>query len=89
MLIDQRGRSFEIVDRAEFEQAVLDGLVSEREASHAEAHLQELLAIVRKGKLLAWLDSVCPFGPSPAPDALPMVRTAITTVVAEETRPSW
>jgi hypothetical protein len=81
--------TYEVVDRAGFEKAVRDGLVSEREAAHAEANLQELLAIVRQDKLPAWLDAVCPFGPSAARAALPVVRTPITPVVAKVTRPSW
>jgi hypothetical protein len=89
VLVDQSGRTYDVIDRAEFAQAVLDGVVSGHEASQAEAHLQDLVAIVRDGQLLSWLDSVCPFGPSAAPDALPMVRTAITPVVAAVTRPSW
>lgn len=74
VLVDVTGRSWQVVDRDEFVQAVREGLVSEREASYAEAHPAALLEMVSSGELLAWLHALCPFAPSSAPFALPMVR---------------
>ena len=89
VLVDCAGRRFDVTDREEFVVAVDDGLVSEREAEMAETHLEQLLQIVRRGDLLAWLDSHHPFGPTSAPASLPMARCPITATVAPGLRPSW
>jgi len=89
VLVDRPGRAFEVTDREEFHGAVEQGLVSSREAVAAEAHLAELLVLIRRGELLSWLERRCPFAPSSAPPALPVARSALAPVVAARTRPSW
>ena len=58
-------------DDEEFEEAIRRALISPAEAAGARHGLNELVALIERGDLLAFLAEVCPFGRSVAPPALP------------------
>lgn len=89
VLVDATGRSFDVTDRDQFVEAVAGGLVSEREAAEAERHLRDLVALIRQGGLIRWLDGQFGFGPTSPPPALPTARGPVTAHVAVGKRPSW
>jgi hypothetical protein len=78
-------------DNQEFEEAVRRALISPAEASGARHGLTELVELIQRGDLMAFLAEVCPFGRSVAPPALPETRVPLSQVpqVHRMVRPKW
>ena len=91
VLIRDDGVSYRVEDGDSFRQAVERGLLSEGEARHATAGLRELVALIERGELVAFLSDVFPFQPSTAPAARPMqlVPSANAPLVQPHHRPTW
>jgi Protein of unknown function (DUF402) len=91
VLVGADARTYDVVDEDEFEQAVAGELVSAGEAVGARRGLVRLTELIERGGLIAFLEAVCPFGPSPAGPALPMLRTPLAEVplVQPGRRPTW
>ncbi|HEY8790203.1 MAG TPA: hypothetical protein VIM10_13865 [Actinopolymorphaceae bacterium] len=75
----------------EFDEAISVGLLSAVEVEGARSGLERLVGLVVRGELLAFLDDACPFGPSTAGPALPMLRAPLVDlpVVQPGHRPTW
>ncbi len=82
-------RSIHVGDQDEFEEALSVGLVSPAEGEQARRGVAELVERVQAGTLLAWLDELCPFGPSKPPEAPPMRREEIPRRLLPEIRRTW
>jgi len=91
VLVRDDGRSYGVHDQAEFDAAIERGWLSRREADGARAGLQELTAMIDTGSLVPFLSRACPFGRTPAPEALPLQRVPVTDIPALQAglRPSW
>lgn len=82
-------RSIHVGDEDEFEQAVSVGLVSPAEGDKARRGVAELLELVEAGRLLPWLDELCPFGPCDPPEAPPMRREEVPRRLLPRLRRTW
>jgi hypothetical protein len=91
VLVRKDGRSSWIKDEDDLAQAAASGLISRHEFASARAGLDRLTTLIDAGALLAFLEAACPFGPSHAPDALPMTRLPLADVpqVQPERRWTW
>lgn len=82
-------RSIHVGDEDEFAQAMSVGMVSPAEGGHARRGMVELLKLVEAGRLLPWLDELCPFGPCDPPEAPPMRREEVPRRLLPELRRTW
>ena len=91
VLVREDGVSYRVEDARGFRRAVERGLLSEREARHATAGLRELVALIERGGLVAFLSDAVPFQPSTAPAARPvrLVPVASQPLVQPHRRPTW
>lgn len=91
VLVRMDGRSSWVKDEHELAHAAEARLVSRHEFASARAGLDRLTTLIDAGALLAFLEAACPFGPSHAPDALPMTRLPLADVpqVQPERRWTW
>lgn len=91
VLVRADGQTHEVIDEDEFDAAVRSGLVSAGEADSARRGLDRLLGLIERNELLAFLERICPVGPSTAGSALPMRRTPIIDVplIRPGHRPTW
>jgi len=92
VLVRKDGVSHEAVDLDEFDQAVVNGLVSKKEAGHARSRLDRLVALINDGELFAFLNAACPFGPSTAEANVDRgcgLRLDSVPAVQPDWRPTW
>jgi hypothetical protein len=91
VLVRRDARTCAAYDDEEFEEAVRRALISPGEASGARRGLTELVELIERGDLLAFLAEVCPFGRSLAPPALPERRVSLPQVpqVHRTVRATW
>lgn len=91
VLVRADGLSYRVVDTSSFGRAVKEGLLSKREARYARTGLRELVALIERGRLIAFLSDIFPFEPSTAPRAIPMRRVPATgkPLVEAHQRPTW
>jgi hypothetical protein len=91
VLVRRDARTCAATGDEEFEDAVGRALISPTEAFGARHGLTELVELIERGDLLAFLADVCPFGRSAAPPALPERRVSLSDVpqVHRTVRPTW
>jgi protein associated with RNAse G/E len=91
VLVRQDGVNHEVVDLDEFDQAIADRQISQNEAMHVRSGLARLVALINSGDLYAFLNGVCPFGPSTAESMLPVLRASLDSLPAVQPgrRPTW
>lgn len=91
VLVKEDGVGRDVKDLAELDEALVDGLVSAYEAANARRGLDRLLTLIDAGELVAFLDDVCPFGPSRAAPAVPVERVPLAAVpdLQPGRRPTW
>jgi hypothetical protein len=91
VLVRNDGRTYRAYERAAVGAAVDRGWLSRREADGALAGLHELVGLIEGGELVPFLSRACPFGRTPAPEALPAQRVPLTDIPALHPglRPSW
>jgi hypothetical protein len=91
VLVRADGVSYRVCDLAEFRQARDQGLILPDEARGAEQGLAELIAIIERGELLAFLARACPVGPLSPPDAPPPGRAPLSEapLLSLESRAAW
>jgi hypothetical protein len=80
VLVRADGVTHHVKDLAALEEATADGSVSASEAANARRGLDRLLRLTSTGKLVPFLEEVCPFGSSRAKAALPMQRVPLESV---------
>jgi hypothetical protein len=91
VLVRRDARTHAAYDHDEFDEFVRRGLISAAEASGAQHGLAELLHLIDRGDLMAFLADLYPFGSSAAPPALPAHRVPLSAVpqVHPRVRPTW
>jgi hypothetical protein len=91
VLVHADGLTHRVSDEDELREALARGWISEREADGAGNGLAQLIQLIARGALVPFLSRVHPFGPSSAPDALPMRRPPLTEapVLEPRARPTW
>lgn len=91
VLVEADGVSHRVQDVPDLEQAAAGGLLSQHELHNAYRGLDRLLGLVTNGELVSFLDAICPFGPSGAGPALPMLRVPLADVpeLQPRHRPTW
>jgi hypothetical protein len=91
VLVRQDGVTHGIHDQQEFDDAVRQGWLSQREAAGARAGLGELLGLIQAGRLVEFLADAHPFGGTAAPEAPAMqaVRLCEVPLLQPGVRPSW
>ena len=91
VLVREDGRSYRVADTASFGHALEQGLLSKREARCAKGALRELVELIERGALVAFLADICPFRPSTAPPAIPMrlLSGAQSPLIEPDRRPTW
>lgn len=91
VLVREDGVSHQVQDIPDMEQAAAAGLLSPSELDNARRGLDRLLGLITNGDLMWFLDHACPFGPSGAGPAFPMVRVPLADVpqLQPRRRPTW
>jgi len=91
VLVRADGLTYYVGDVDEFGDAVANHWLSEREANGARAGLTELIDIIERKQLIAFLSEVQPFGSTEAPRANAMRRVPASRfpLVHPNSRPSW
>lgn len=80
VLVRRNGQTFEIKDEEELEHAVTGGLVSGHEFDSAQLGIERLVGLIESEDLIPFLEAVCPFGPSHAPEGLPVIHVPVSEV---------
>ncbi len=81
VLVEADGRTNRVQDEDEFEDALSRGLISPAEASAALRELGAFTHDVAAGRLVPWLESICPFGPPVTPPNSDMRRVPVPAVL--------
>ena len=81
--------AYVVGDEDEFEEMFATQMFSPREARCARGGLVDLLELVERGRLVPWLNELVPFGPTEAPEALPMRRAPIPRRLQPVVRRTW
>ncbi len=91
VLIRSNGASYQVIDEDDFAYATQQGWLSEREAHGARSGLDELLDMIDRKELIAFLSDLHPFRPTTAPAAIDMRRVpqANFPIVHPGLRPTW
>lgn len=71
VLVRADGSTYVVTDLDDFRSAIRDGLISAAETSGVRAGLDHLTDLIESGGLLKFCDHAYPWGPAPAPRALP------------------
>jgi hypothetical protein len=80
VLVRRDARTCTAYDDEAFEEAVRRALISPAEAAGARHGLTDLVEIIERGNLMAFLADVCSFGRTVAPPALPERRVSLSQV---------
>jgi hypothetical protein len=80
-----------VYDQDEFDEALTQGWLSEREQAGARSGLGELIDLIRRHALIDFLAALHPFIPTDVPEAPPMERVELSeaTLLRPEARASW
>jgi len=91
VLVRADGLTYYVGDEDEFADAMANGWLSEREADAARAGLTELIDIIERKQLIAFLSELQPFRSTEAPPANAMRRVPVSRfpLVHPYSRPSW
>jgi predicted RNA-binding protein associated with RNAse of E/G family len=89
VLVRDDGLKYEVTDEDELAAAVADERISRRERDGARRGCDELVALIGRGVLVDFLESICPWGPSPAPGQLPVARGPVPPVLLPRQRATW
>lgn len=89
VLVRADARSYIVGDEDEFEEMLQRGFLSAAEARSARGGLQELLALIERGRLLPWLDEQVPFEPCRPPEAPAMDRGPVPKRLQPVIRRTW
>jgi len=80
VLVGRDARTHATYDHREFDDAVRSALIPPVEASGARRGLAELVALIERGDLMAFVRDLHPFGPTAAPPALAESRVPLSAV---------
>ena len=91
VLVRRDGTTFEIVDLADLDAALSNGLISAREHRYGVEGLARLIDLIQRNGLVPFLSDVCPFGPTSASPATPMRLVPVSDVplLRPGQRPTW
>ena len=91
VLVRADGPAYYIGDEDEFDDAIANGWLSQREADGARAGLTELIDIIERKQLMAFLSELQPFRSTQAPPANAMRRAPASRfpLIQPYSRPSW
>jgi hypothetical protein len=78
VLVNQDGVTYRVGDEGELAEAIERRWLSDREARGARSGLAQLVALIESGELVEFLSRVHPFGPSSAPEAIPVQHVPLT-----------
>jgi hypothetical protein len=91
VLVRSDGITHGVYDHEEFDQAIREGWLSDREAAGARAGVEELTDLIERDALLGFLAAAHPFGRTAAPAAPAMRSVPLREVplLQPGVRPSW
>lgn len=89
VLVRADGRSVQIRDEGEMEDAVERGWVSQREAEAARRGAERLVDLARTGRLVDFLDRHLPLEPPQSARMFQIARAGIDSGLLPGQRPSW
>lgn len=93
VLVRADGVAHVVCDHDDFDAALAQGLLSQREAAGARAGLEELVGLIAAGDFIGFLEANQPFVPSSVPEAPGMERVPLGEVhgplLLPGRRPSW
>jgi hypothetical protein len=91
VLVRADGVTYSVHDHDDFDAAIARGWLSAREAEGARTGLRELVELIERRELVAFLAGFHPFDGAPAPPAPDEQRVPLSAVplLRPEARPSW